>query len=376
VESRKKASDGMRLSIRPRLFFPFAVWENSFSFFLSFFSFAGSSNYRRNKKNLLFSIVMSNKRKAIHDDVTAPTETHHADIRVKRSKPAVMAAAAAAPEKEVDKPEVEEITHICYLHRECATMSFDMNGLHVLGIPKKTHVFRGSKEGDPMFFAPAAHRPTYFANVDTARVYAGGNDSRCLAYRTTRDLRLLDMSDEFNIHELHKRLEGEERQALEILTGYGRTRLTFEEVPMLHESCYYDRKPSKEIRICTAGFLTDAHREQGDYISKQVARIVCKLKDIDGWVFGLMYRRGNGEPFHAEVMLCNPAGVIETVMQSCESLEFETLVNIRRRFGLKSIEQLQQLMRLFHALSRWKTPEREFEQFLATSRRGGDAEQQ
>jgi len=317
-------------------------------------------------------------------------------IASKRNKPCADDDASCLPPRSLSKqpkqqhsfPDLSSMSRsddvLCYLHRDCAVVSLVMDGLHVVGIPQKTHVFRGTPAQNVMAFVPPAHQPAYYSDIDTARVYAQGDESRCVGYRAKRDIWLIDLSDAANIALLHKRLEGEERLVFEIFTGYGRTRMMPEDVLNLNPSCYYKKKPKDEIRICTEGFMTEQDHKEGRYISRRMAEILCRMGNnatsssssssassssqpkpkLDGWVFGQTWRRGNGAPFHGEVLLCDPMDVVEVSQKTCHELEENHLSDIRRAFHLRSNEDVKRLMQVFHKLGRWGSPEFEFEQLL------------
>ena len=69
----------------------------------------------------------------------------------------------------------------------------------------------------------------------------------------------------------------------------------------------YKNKDPNTISLCTEGFLTKKHKKTDWYISKRVGMIVCKLTNLDGWIFhsGKVKRVGS-TPFHEEILLCSP----------------------------------------------------------------------
>ena len=197
----------------------------------------------------------------------------------------------------------------CHGSRFCGIVMMGTAGLYkgfeFLSVPAGYLLFRGMKSRSKRSLELSKTRPGYFLGPPMALEYAEGLNEKCQVFITTREAKLINLLDPSNLALLFPKLGPSDRVALTVLTGWGRTSLTKEDFPLVSCGGYYINKPVDEFAVCMTGYVDQAHKDKGEYVSIQVAKAVGDL-GFDGWYTRGTEPRVTGNVFHHEMMLRKP----------------------------------------------------------------------
>lgn len=194
-------------------------------------------------------------------------------------------------------------------------------------LPINTIIYRGRKCMPPnCIFDPDSLPPAvFFASQEVASEYAkdkGASSDYLDAYITKRKLKMIDVNNISNLHNIRKNLKSQHDK--HIFDMYFREFVVVNEGKAVHfltdksempvDSVMCGRPlPSYDYNVCTEAFTSTENKINHVYLAREFLMLLCQqIPKCDGWIhFGLLTRSGSQYPFHQEIGVCDPQGMLE-----------------------------------------------------------------
>ncbi len=186
------------------------------------------------------------------------------------------------------------------------------------------------RKGSKLYRVPASDTQkdifgNYYSKTVLACFYAYEPDYNLYTFKTKKSLKLIDFSKESTFEYLYTTLKEKDLELFKIITGYGLTELKLETKREI--LCYYKNKPKFQPKFCIIGFMNKLDEEQGIYLNKKFAKMLCNL-GYDGvliptayefmWprqkhflnkLFG--YKESYSTEYEEDMFICNPTEVLD-----------------------------------------------------------------